>query len=172
MRKVLTLILATMVIGGCSRSGDAPEATNPVTDHGDSVVEAPADYVFTNGRIYTVDASNPWAEAVAVRGNEIAYVGDNVGAADFVGEGTHEGDLDGRLVLPGFIESHIHSTLGAATTSGLILETTDTIEDVLGKVEAYAAENPDLPVIFGASYLSSLFRCERAQQGGPRRNRT
>ena len=157
MRQVLTCILVAIAMTGCSGSGDTPEPANPVADHDDSVVESPADFVFTNGRVYTVEESNPWAEAVAVRGNQIVYVGDDAGAAAFVGDGTHQDDLEGQLVLPGFIESHIHSTLGAATTSGLILETTDTVEQVLAKVEAYAAENPDLPVIFGASYLASLF---------------
>lgn len=41
-----------------------------------------ADYVFTNGRIYTISISQPWAEAVAVKGNKIAYVGNNKDAKD------------------------------------------------------------------------------------------
>ena len=39
-----------------------------------------ADVVFTNAKVYTLDAAQPWAEAVAVKGNEIVYVGDEVGA--------------------------------------------------------------------------------------------
>ncbi|MEM7147928.1 MAG: amidohydrolase [Verrucomicrobiota bacterium] len=117
----------------------------------------PADMVFTNGKIYTVDESNPWAEAVAVSDNLISYVGDNAGAEPYVGENTEKIDLEGRLVLPGFVESHIHLGGGAGTSSGLILSTEDSLEEVLEKVREYAEANPDLPTIFGASYLSTLF---------------
>lgn len=119
--------------------------------------EEAADYVLTNGFIYTVDANESVAEAIAVLGNEIVYVGDNAGAAAFVGPGTEEVDLEGRLVLPGLVESHIHAALGGATTSGVILSTTDSLDEVLRKVEEYATAHPDKETIFGASYLASLF---------------
>ena len=45
-----------------------------------------ADTVFTNGKVYTVDEAKPWAEAVAVSGNKIVYVGDNAGAEKLVGK--------------------------------------------------------------------------------------
>ena len=116
-----------------------------------------ADYVFTNGKVYTVNEAQPWAEAVAVKGNEIVYVGDNAGARAFVVESTEEVALEGRLLLPGFVESHIHIAIGGATTSGVILETSDSIDDVLSKVEEYADTHPEKPTIFGASYFAGLF---------------
>lgn len=61
-----------------------------------SSVEDAADYVFVNGKIYTVNEQQPRAEAVAVRGNEIVYVGDNAGSQTFAGEGTEKIDLEGR----------------------------------------------------------------------------
>ncbi len=54
----------------------------------------PADTVFTNARVYTVSSSQPRAEAVVVRGNRIAYVGDIDTALAFVGGGTEVIDLD------------------------------------------------------------------------------
>jgi predicted amidohydrolase YtcJ len=116
-----------------------------------------ADFVLTNGKIYTVNESQPWAEAVAVKGNEIVYVGDNTGAKAFVGKETESIDLKGRLLLPGFIESHIHLAMGGATTSGVIMTMTDSVEDVLRKVEEYAEAHPDKKTIFGASYNGLLF---------------
>ena len=130
-----------------------------------AVAQDAADYVIHSGRIYTVNEAQPWAEAVAVRGNEIVYVGNSAGVAGFVGEGTIEVDLDERLMLPGFVESHIHAAVGGATTSGVILETTDTIDDVLQKIEEYAAANPDKEVIFGASYFSGLFDAQGPNKG-------
>ena len=116
-----------------------------------------ADYVLTNGKIYTVNTRQPWVEAVAIQGNTIVYVGDNAKARSFIGEGTEQIDLGGRLVLPGFVESHIHIGMGAGTTSGVILESTDSLEDVINKVKAYAKANPDKKTIFGASYSAFLF---------------
>jgi predicted amidohydrolase YtcJ len=95
----------------------------------------PAGFVLTNGKVYTVNKKQPWAEAVVVEGKKIVYVGDNLGAVKFKGEGWEELDLKGRLMLPGFVESHIHIGMGAGTTSGVILESSDTLEEVLKKIK-------------------------------------
>lgn len=116
-----------------------------------------AAFVMTNGKIYTVNEKQPWAEAVAVDGKKIVFVGDNSGAKEFIGEKTEQIDLKGRMVLPGFIESHIHVVMGGATTSGVILEMSDTLEEVLKKVKDYAEANPVKKTIFGASYSAFLF---------------
>ena len=60
-------------------------------------------------------------------------------------------------MLPGFIESHIHVGIGGATTSGIIIGGTDSLDEVLAKVKEYAAANPDKPTIMGASYFAGLF---------------
>ena len=112
----------------------------------------PADYVLTNGKVYTVNDEQPWAEAVAVKGDAIVYVGDNAGAAAFVGEGTKKVDLEGRLTLPGFIESHVHPAHAAAFASGVVINFSDTIEEVLRKVKEYADAHPEKEAIFGATY--------------------
>jgi len=67
-----------------------------------------ADVVFTNGTSYTMDNTNPMAEAVAVRGDKIIFAGSKEQAEKFVGENTKEIDLKGNTMTPGFIESHGH----------------------------------------------------------------
>lgn len=67
-----------------------------------------ADLVLTNARIYTVNDQAPWAEAIAIKGDSIVYVGDAAGAEVYVGEATVRTDLNGRLVLPGLIDGHTH----------------------------------------------------------------
>ena len=67
-----------------------------------------ADLLFTNGRVYTADARTPWAEAVAVRGERILAVGTAADLAELRGPRTEVVDLAGRLLLPGFTESHVH----------------------------------------------------------------
>ena len=57
--------------------------------------QVPADLVLTNAYIYTVDESQSIAEALAVRGNEIVFVGSSAAAAEYVGEDTDVRDLDG-----------------------------------------------------------------------------
>lgn len=105
----------------------------------------PADFVFRNGPIYTVTGADPWAEGLAVTGNTITHVGDEAGAMAQVGEGTRVVDLDGRLLMPGFVEAHIHPFMGAFLTSGLDLQL-PTGADALAAIAKYAADNPVGPV--------------------------
>ncbi len=73
----------------------------------------PADMVITNGRIVTVDADAPEAQAVAVVGDRITAVGTNDEIAGYVGPETEVIDLAGKLAIPAFIEGHGHySSLG------------------------------------------------------------
>ncbi|MBK8618908.1 MAG: hypothetical protein IPN96_17725 [Anaerolineales bacterium] len=63
-----------------------------------------ADFIIRNARIFTGDETNPLAEAVAVKGNRIVFVGTNDGANEFQGESTRVIDGEGRTVTPGFID--------------------------------------------------------------------
>ncbi|MFM1811845.1 MAG: hypothetical protein RLZZ336_783, partial [Cyanobacteriota bacterium] len=119
--------------------------------------QQPANYVLLNGSIYTVNPKQPWAQAVAVRGDQIVYVGNNQGARAFIGKGSRAIDLKGKLLLPGFVESHIHVLMGAATTSGVTLSMTDSLADIQRKLKAYADANPSKPAIFGSAYNGLLF---------------
>lgn len=109
------------------------------------MASAAADVVFRNGRIYTVSPAQPWAQAVAVTGNTISYVGDDAGAVALTGPDTRVVDLDGELLLPGFVEGHIHPFLGAFLTSGVDLQV-PTGTDALAAIASYAEEHPDGPV--------------------------
>jgi hypothetical protein len=78
--KVMTFVWITVsLLVACAAEEEPPQALNPVAVITDTVVESPAETVFANGKVYTVNQSQPWAEAIAVRGNEIVYVGDNAG---------------------------------------------------------------------------------------------
>lgn len=101
----------------------------------------PADFVFHNGPIYTVAGPDPWADAIAVTGNAISYVGDEAGAMARVGPETQVIDLNGRLLMPGFVEGHIHPFLGAFLASGVDLQV-PTGDDALAAIATYARENP------------------------------
>ena len=68
----------------------------------------PADLVLSGGKIYTANAARSLAEAIAVKDGKIVFVGSNAEARSWIGAHTRTERLDGRLVLPGLIDSHIH----------------------------------------------------------------
>ena len=72
--------------------------------------EAPADLVVLNANVLTVDANSSRAQAVAIRGGVFVAVGSNDDVRKLVGPGTRTIDAQGHMVIPGLIESHVHST--------------------------------------------------------------
>ena len=117
----------------------------------------PADWVFRSGAVYTVDADRSWAEAVAVRGPRIVYVGGDDGAAAFVGPETEVVDLDGKMVLPGFFDSHTHPAYAPVDSVAVRLYGLDSLEDYVEAVRRFAAANPDREAIRGAGWSNTLF---------------
>ena len=119
------------------------------------VFAEPADHVFTGGKVYTVNEAQPWAEAVAVQGKEIAFVGSDAEARKYVGDATQVIDLAGKMLLPGFVEGHFHPLTGALLTVGVDLQY-DSVEQVLGALKEFAEANPDEKIIrgFGWRYTS------------------
>ena len=100
-----------------------------------------ADRVILNARIYTVDNALPWAEAMAIVGDEFVYVGGNEGASEFVGETTIVSDLGGRFVMPGIVDSHTHPGMMGVEQFGPWLPESGH-EDLLAAVKAYADSVP------------------------------
>lgn len=110
----------------------------------------PADLVFENARIYTVDARQPWAQSVAVKDGQIAAVGSNESVATHVDRKTKRIDLGGRFMLPGFIDAHVHLARGARNLPIIRLRDATTMVEVLERIRNYAQENPNKPWILGA----------------------
>jgi len=119
-----------------------------------------AELVFTGGRIHTVDAALPEAQAFAVRDGRFVFVGSNAGAQAWIGADTRVIPLDGRLVLPGFIDAHVHPLSGY----GLQLDGVTTVKDVFDRIGAYAASHPDEAWIEGYGWDLTVFPAR-----GPRR---
>ena len=76
---------------------------------------------FINGKIYTVNKEQPYAEAVIVEGNKIIFVGSNDEAMKLIDEPTTVIDIDGKLMLPGFIDNHVHFISGGFYLLGIDL---------------------------------------------------
>src|SRR5215469_18436020 len=73
-----------------------------------SAAETAADRVYRNGTVFTADAQNSIAEAVAIRDGRIVYVGSNAGVAPLVGARTKVTDLKGGFLMPGLVDGHLH----------------------------------------------------------------
>lgn len=140
-RTLLRTAAVTTLAVTAAACATEPGAGSPDTQ----APSADADVVFHNGRVYTVTASAPWVEAVAVTGNTISYVGDEAGAMALAGPDTRVIDLDGKLLMPGFVEGHIHPFLGAFLSTGVDLQV-PTGKDALDAIAAYAKANPSGPV--------------------------
>lgn len=114
--------------------------------------EPPADRVFVNGAVYTVDAGRSRAEAVAVRDGRIVRVGTSDAVRRLVGPATEVTDLAGAMLLPGFHDSHIHILIGVATDDDcdlLRLESQAEVDARLRECQALAGYGPDRWVLGG-----------------------
>jgi predicted amidohydrolase YtcJ len=126
--------------------------------------EPGVDTIFLNASAWTLNDAMPTAEAVAVDGNRIVYVGDNEGAQALAGEETVSHDLNGKMLLPGFIDTHMHPISGGAYARALSLDTFGTVDEWVQAIADYAAENSDIPLIFGYGWLSTTFGPEGPQR--------
>src|ERR1700676_2354974 len=101
-----------------------------------------ADLVIRHANIHTMDDTMPRATAIAVQGDKILWVGEDAYAKQFIGEKTRVVDAAGRLLLPGFIDSHFHLALGNDPNVARI--TGNSLKEIQDQVRAYAKQRPDL----------------------------
>ncbi len=109
----------------------------------------PADVIITNAKVFTSDDTNPHAEAVAIKGNRILYVGTDLGAEMFRGQSTRVIDGQGRTLTAGFIDSHVHLLSGSIWMGTAQLRAVKTIEDLRLVLTKFANENKTDPWIVG-----------------------
>ena len=152
-KKTVLLLLAVILLVCNSAQG---------ADHHDF-----ADRVIANAKVYTVNSEQPWAEAIAIKDGSIVYVGDNSGIKKWVGPKTDEFDLNGKLVLPGIIDSHIHPGLVAGSSELVVIPFTEVYplaytgkKEVLEWLKKYAAKNPKLPAIVAGCWRQEDFGAE------------
>jgi predicted amidohydrolase YtcJ len=117
-----------------------------------------AELVLTNGRIYTVDAEQPWAEAVAIEDGRFVFVGSTNEVRAFVDDETSEFDLGGSFVLPGLVDSHTHPGRVAQSVDYVELPwMPESKQEMFDALLAYANEHPDKEFIVGGRWPTSMF---------------
>jgi predicted amidohydrolase YtcJ len=117
---------------------------------------SPADTVYTNAIVYTADASHTMAQAVAVKNGRIVYVGDDAGAAAYVGAGTTSIDLGGKLMLPGFIDSHMHASSAISDLYEVSLYGLKSMAAYQKAIRAFAASHSALAVLQGGGWANPV----------------
>src|SRR5271156_2318077 len=100
----------------------------------------PADMVLRNGKIVTMNAAQPVAQAIAVRGDKVSALGSNADAARWIGPQTKVIDLHGQFAIPGFIEGHGHFTGIGEYRLGLDLREARTWEQIVAQVARAAQQ--------------------------------
>ncbi len=101
---------------------------------------AAASLVITGARVWTGDPAQPWAEAVAVQGERILAVGTSDEIDRFTGKDTEVINADGGLLLPGFIDAHVHFLDGGSTIAAVQLRDAQSPADFTRRVADFARQ--------------------------------
>jgi predicted amidohydrolase YtcJ len=125
MRKLVCLLVTCLAVVGCSKKSTAV-----------------ADMVIRHVNIHTMDDKNPRATALAVQRDKILWLGDDKDAGQYIGEKTRVVDAGGHLLLPGFIDSHFHLSLGNDPNVARV--TGSSLKEIQEQVKAYSDKRPDL----------------------------
>lgn len=115
------------------------------------------DLIIGNGIVHTVDPQQPRAQAVAISRGAIVAVGNDEEIRDLAGAGTESIDLDGRLLLPGFQDAHVHPSGGGMERRQCDLSEAHDRADYLRLIAAYAESHPDKEWITGGGWAMDLF---------------
>lgn len=116
-----------------------------------------ADIVFTGGAVYTVDAARRWAQGVAVKDGRIAAVGTDTEVVELIGPKTDLVNLDGRMLLPGFQDAHIHAVSAGLDRLRVDLSSAHGPDEYRELIETYANLHPDAEWILGSGWAMDVF---------------
>jgi predicted amidohydrolase YtcJ len=143
----LRVIFQSLVLLSLAASLSRPQAR---------VVE-PADIIVVHGHVYTENPKQPWAQAVAIYHGKIVAVGDDPEIERRRGMGTKLINAGGKLVLPGFVDCHIHFMDGSLSLGRVNLEGAKDPADIQKRLRAYAAEHPGEDWILGRGWNYAMF---------------
>ncbi len=116
-----------------------------------------ADIVLTNGTIYTLDDEDRFVTTLAIKDDNITYVGDPDDVSSLAGPDTRVIDVDGHAVLPGFCDAHCHALMGGRLMNGCLLTGASSKQEYVKTIQAYAQEHQDASHIFGFGWIHSPF---------------
>ncbi len=142
MNRVICLAAAAFVLVGCTKPKPPPEQAQTVA------------LTVVNGKVWTGDSQHPWAEAVAIDAGKILAVGTNAEVAA-IGLAERTIDARGKLVVPGFIDSHVHFVDAGLQLASVQLRDARTKQELIARVKAFAATLPSGTWLTGGGWDSS-----------------
>jgi predicted amidohydrolase YtcJ len=117
----------------------------------------PADIIVVHARVYTENPQQPWAQAVAIYRGKIVAVGDDPEIERRRGMGTKVINAGGKLVLPGFVDCHIHFIDGSFSLGRVNLEGSKDPADIQKRLREYASEHPGDDWVLGRGWNYAMF---------------
>jgi len=127
------------------------------SENREAALPAPADMALIDGRVYTLDSTRPWAEAIAIRGGRIVGVGTTAEIHELCSTSTDVIDLQGQMVMPGFQDSHVHPPMGGVEMLRCDLSAGRSRQDYLETVGSYATSHPAADWILGGGWSMPAF---------------
>ncbi|HYL45559.1 MAG TPA: amidohydrolase [Candidatus Limnocylindrales bacterium] len=139
MRLAFLAFAISTTIGGAKEFFAKPEQTNTVNPKSSTAnsINPAADLVLTNGKIYTLDSSHPWATALAGRGETIVAVADSEAEIKgWIGPKTRILDLQGKFAMPGFNDAHVHLASAGQAKLEVNLEGVPSLAEMQKRIRA------------------------------------
>jgi predicted amidohydrolase YtcJ len=138
--RILAMSCLLALAAGCAASSVGMNLM-PAAEHPAPFV-APADLLILDGRIFTGDEQQPWAEALAVRGDRVLAVGSRAEVEALAGLETRRIEVGGRLVIPGINDAHVHSGLTVEATALRGVGPGTSTGEMLDSLAVHAARAP------------------------------
>lgn len=166
-----SLVAAGALLGttGCSTPAEEtlPESGTPA----ESASEARADLVFKNGHVQTLVSEDDVAQAVAIQGSNIVYVGDDAGAEAFIDDNTRVIDLKGQFLCPGFMDGHLHGPQPYYEQMFQISIPDGTMDndEYLRIIREFVEAHPDDEVYYGGPFMQNAYLQEDGSNPGPQK---
>jgi len=148
--KTTALVGATAALSSCQMKIPTQDAPTPTPSPF-------ADFVFRNGKVYTINPQQPWAEAIAIKDKKIVFVGATQNAGKWIGAPTQVIDLKGRMLMPGFIDGHNHFVTGAIFKRGLDLNGCTSTAQIVARLREYVQTHPEKTVYLGFNWSFQMF---------------
>lgn len=121
------------------------------------MIEKESNLILKNGSIYTVDKDQTWAQAIAIVGDQIVFVGSDDDVESYIGSETAILDLEGKMVLPGFIDAHSHPSHAMDLVGNISLYLLDSLEEYERAIAEFVASHPDAEAFRGGGWTDTLF---------------
>ena len=134
--------LAAQTLGSHALAADNGASHNAAADNGAASLGRPAaDLIIRHARVWTVNPAQPEAQAVAVLNGRITAVGSDAEVSLWQGPHTHMVDAEGRRLLPGFDDAHVHFFDGGASLTAVQLNDAASLAEFVKRIGAYAAHS-------------------------------